>query len=54
MYTKHCEQNFSGHLPQNYMECSDAWKNAGVDTHTFTDAQQWHQVTNTMLAGAWS
>jgi hypothetical protein len=51
MYTKHCGQNFSGHLPQIYMNCSDAWKNAGVVIHTFTDAQQCHQVMNTMLAG---
>jgi len=40
MYIKHCGQNFSGYLPQIYMKCSDAWKNAGVDIHTFTDAQQ--------------
>jgi hypothetical protein len=24
------------------MKFSDAWKNAGVDIHTFADAQQWH------------
>lgn len=51
MYTKYRGQNFSGHLSQIYMKCSDAWKNAGVVIHTFTDAQQCHQVTNTVLAG---